>query len=149
MAEMRFDNARDPEQLRRMRAVAETGECYFCTGYTKNELASPIYVGLNWFVKRNDFPYPGSKHHYLIVIKDHITKITDLKTDEWLELQEIIKWLENQLSITGASYFIRSGDMAFTGATLDHLHCHLIVGEEKPAEATPENWLQVTLGYKK
>ncbi len=146
MAEMKMDNARHIEQLRRMKELEKKGECHFCGDITKKHTAPVIYRNQKWFIVANDFPYHGSTHHYLIVPTSHITRLTDLSPDDQLNLFDAIGWLEKELDVKGFSVFARSGDMALTGATLDHLHFHFLVGERKTENT---EWLMVTLGYKK
>lgn len=145
MAEMDFGNARDPEQIRRMEELKIKGECHFCGDAPKKHTAPIIYENPHWFVTANDFPYKGSVHHYLIVSRQHVTQVDHLSVESWLELPNAIKWLKNHLGVDGFSIFVRSGKMSVTGATLDHVHWHLIVGEEKSDKT---EWLTVTLGYK-
>ena len=162
MADMRFDNAREKEQIRRMKEMQDRGECYLCTGYQEFDEGKPIWNGLHWFIKPNDFPYPGSVHHYMIVSNTHITSISEIESvQKKTELFQAISHLERELGTDGASLFCRSGNMAYTGATLDHLHWQYIVGVTKPAELVVpedpkeklkqivENNILITLGYKK
>ena len=152
MAEMRMDNARDPEQLRRMEALAQKGKCHFCgsPGEIREKHTAPmIYRGHYCYIVGNDFPYPGSVHHYLIVSRPHVTKLSELSNPAKLEIFSAIEWLERHLNTSGMSVFVRSGNMAYTGATLDHLHFHFLVGAEKTEEMTEADRLLVTLGYTK
>ncbi len=146
MAEMRFENARDPEQLRIMEELAKQGKCYFCLE-TFNELRPEkiIFGGPHWFVTENNFPNKGGVKQFLIVSKTHITKVTQLSHYAKLELFECIAWLERHLEVDGESIFVRSGNMDLTGATIDHLHFHFISGDKK--SATTEK-VKVTLGHK-
>lgn len=146
MTKMDLKNIRDPEQLSRMKKLKSKGECHFCGDITKKHTAPVIYRNNKWFVVANDFPYTGSTHHYLIVPTRHITKLTDLSTDDQLKLFDAIGWLEKKLGVKGFSVFVRSGDMSYTGATLDHIHFHFIVGKKRTKNT---EWLMVTLGYKK
>ena len=149
MANMRLDNARDAEQIRRMEVLASRGDCHFCGSdeeFVRKHTAPKIRSGDHWFIVKNDFPYPGSVHHYLIVSMRHITRLEETKIGARLELFAAIAWLESHLKVTGESIFVRTGDMSYTGATLDHLHFHFLVGEKKTNET---EWLTVTLGYKK
>lgn len=147
---MRTDNARQEEQLERMKRLTKDGKCFFCR---KNYLAvgaSPaIYESNYWYIKKNDFPYLGSVHHYLIAYKKHITKPTRLNKAAWLELIKTIRWLEKYTRVKGYSIFVRSGDMRYTGATIDHLHFHFIVGGPKKKNGEIKDNILVTLGHKK
>ncbi|OHA91541.1 MAG: hypothetical protein A2758_00275 [Candidatus Zambryskibacteria bacterium RIFCSPHIGHO2_01_FULL_49_18] len=148
-AKMRKDNARTPEQLARMRHLGKSIGCFFCnSNYLKVGASSAIRDGRHWYVKRNDYPYQGSVHHYLIASKKHIAKITNVSAPAWKELLETVRWIERKFKIRGESIFVRSGDMRYTGATLDHLHFHFLVGGLKKKTGTLEDNILVTLGHK-
>jgi ATP adenylyltransferase len=148
--EMRKDNARSPEQLARMNELFREKNCFFCGNtYIKVGASPSIYKTKHWYVKKNDYPYEGSVHHYLIVSKKHIAKVTQLKPCAWVEFLKVVKWIEKKLMVKGGSMFVRFGDMRYTGATLDHLHFHLIVGRTKKKSGGLEDNILVTLGHKK
>lgn len=146
---MRNDNARHSEQLERMRRLAKGIGCFFCKkNYLKVGASPAIYQGQHWYIKKNDYPYEGSIHHYLIVNKKHLNKITEISPAAWKELLKTIAWLEKYLKIKGGSIFVRSGDMGYTGATLNHLHFHLLVGGKKKRGGKLRDNILVTLGHK-
>jgi diadenosine tetraphosphate (Ap4A) HIT family hydrolase len=149
MADMRLDNAREPEQLRRMQELAEKGDCHFCReGFEEKHTKPIIEEQKHWLVTANDYPYvknDPSFHHYLIVPKRHITRISELLQEEQIELFQMIAWLENHLHIFDESIFVRTGNMDYTGATLDHLHFHFITGVQKSENSKP---VRVKLAYK-
>lgn len=148
MADMRLDNARTPEQVERMQKLKEAGACFFCDdNYVTFGAMPAIFETTHWYVKKNDFPYKGAVHHYLIVPKQHIKRIIDLRIDAWLELHIICWKLTNDLRVTGESIFVRSGDMLYTGATLDHMHFHFLVGGPKQEGGSLEDNILVTLGH--
>jgi ATP adenylyltransferase len=152
MSIMNIGNARDPEQARRMKALTEAGKCYFCRQGSAENKTLPegiIREGHYWYIKANDFPVEGSIHHYLIVSIRHATEMTELAETEELELFQIMRWLQTHLDVNGFSFFVRNGDTRYTGATMDHLHCHFIVGGQRPENFTLTDALPVVLGYKK
>ena len=150
MTKMNFDNARNKEQIRRMKSLQKTGVCHFCRKDFEKKHSSPIIREEKfWFITKNDFPYDGVIHHYLIVSKRHITKAHSLLPKEWSQFGKIVKWLSNRLHIKGYSLFVRSGEMKLTGATLDHLHFQFIVGGPKPKVARLKDAVPVVIAYKK
>lgn len=147
--QVRIDNAREEEQKRRMLDAQARGVCFLCEkGKVLNE-SGTVHLGRFWFVKQNDFPYKGSVHHYLIVSREHLTGIDELGQVAIVELFDIAELLRIKLQVGGFSLFVRSGDMSLTGATLDHLHFHFLVGHPKTEETTENDRLTVTLGYSK
>lgn len=151
MAEMRLDNTRDPEQRRIMEEQLRLGICHFCReGFETRHKAPIVHEKEFWFITANNFPYVKDEgtHHYLIVPKRHVAKITELNIGELIGLQSALQWLEKKLQVSGYSFFMRNGDMAYTGATLSHLHGQFLVGVPKPDDK-PESRVLVTLGYTK
>ncbi len=149
-AGVKMDNARTEEQLRRMEQLQEDGRCFFCDeNYLFVGASPPIFDSEYWYVKPNDFPYEGSVHHHLIVCKRHFSELTDITADIWSDLLRTIEWLKEHTEADGYSVFVRSGDMCFTGSSLDHLHFHFLVGGPKKENSKIEDGILVTLGYKK
>lgn len=147
-----MDNARVGEQIRRMKALKKAGVCYFCRKGSKIKVTTPkiIKEGKCWYITPNNFPYKGSVHHCLIVPKRHIRDLTEISKHEASELySEMIVWLKKHFKVKGYSIFTRSGDMNFTGATLDHLHFHFLVGGKKPKNFTLDDAIPVVIAYKK
>lgn len=144
-------NARDPEQVSRMKTLQAANLCYFCKegSLADNTLPRSINEGEYWYVMKNDFPLEGSIHHYLIVPHRHVINAEEISEVEAIELYRITSSLKLQLGITGYSMFVRSGDMTLTGATLAHVHWHFIMGGPKPEGATLEDVVPVVIAYKK
>jgi len=150
MIKMKLDNARNSEQLERMKKLAKEKKCHFCKeGFSKTHSSPIVYENKSWFITANDFPYQGAQHHYLIVSKKHIKDLSEISDKSQTDFFKSISWLKKELKTKGYSIFVRSGDMSLTGATLDHLHFHFIVGIKKTKNMKEKNRLLVTLGYKK
>ncbi len=148
-ARLRKDNARDKEQLQRMEQLAKSIGCFFCKeNYLKVGASPAIKKYKYWYIKKNDYPYKGSIHHYLIVSNRHVTKINKISLKAWVELFKILDKLKYKLKTRGESIFVRSGDMSYTGATLDHLHFHFLSGAPKKRGSKLRDNILVTLGHK-
>ncbi len=146
---IRHSNAREPEQLLRMRRLASKKMCFFCKdNYLKVGASPAIHHMGNWYIKKNDYPYAGSRYHYLIANTKHFTKISEISPKSWQDLLKAIKWLEKHLKVKGGSFFARFGDLLYTGATFDHLHFHFLVGGPWKKNTGLEENLRVTLGHK-
>jgi diadenosine tetraphosphate (Ap4A) HIT family hydrolase len=147
-----LSNTRVREQREIMESLAVTGECFLCSDTITRIAAlypdfatTPIHEGDYLFVKKNDFPYEGSVLHLLIVPKRHVTSVEDFLPEEFLELQDMIRWINITFNVQGASFFLRYGDTSFTGATLSHLHFHVVHGVEKSKSS---GVIKPKLGYK-
>lgn len=93
--------------------------CIFCDKIKSND---DILRSFNWFIVVRD-GFPVTEGHSLIIPKRHITKITDLSIEEFSELQEIIRWLDDSFK-TDYNIGINCGENA--GQTISHLHIHFI-----------------------
>ncbi len=146
LSKMNLNNARESEQIKRMKKLARTGQCHFCRdGFEDRHTAPIIYEGYRWFITANNYPYSGATHHYLIVPKVHITQLGQLPVEAQVGLIEAFRWLEKHLETPGYTAFVRSGDLSYTGATIDHLHFHFLSGVQ---DGKGTEKLKVTLGYK-
>lgn len=69
-----------------------------------------------------------------------------MSADMWADLLKLYRKLIKKNGIKGATLVIRSGDTKITGASVNHLHAHLIVGSSRTQKAKP---VKVLVGFKK
>ena len=116
-------------------AIAQEGMCPFCPSnfkYHKN----PILKGTgSWFITRSSWPYKNSAHHFLIMTTRHKEQFKELSTDDWQKIVSLVNWAVKKFKLKGGGMAMRFGDTAYTGATVCHLHVHLIVPELKNGRA--------------
>jgi diadenosine tetraphosphate (Ap4A) HIT family hydrolase len=152
MPDADISNARHPEQIKKMEGLLKNGQCYFCREGFENRHNAPIILETSfWFISANTYPYDGSVHHYLIIPKVHIKKASEISAELSVTLFESISWLENYLQAIGYSILVRSGDTRTTGATLEHLHFHFVVGGRKTEDSPNklEDLIIAPVGFKK
>ncbi len=139
MSEMlNMANARKPEQAEKMRAIAVAGICPFCPEHLADNHKEPIArENEHWFLTRNDWPYEGTKHHWLLIAKRHVRDVDELTPAETDSLFEMVRWLKKEYDIAGGSFLMRTGDTRFTGATVTHLHAHFISGSAWQSDKKP------------
>jgi len=106
--------------------IAKDGVCPFCeenlVKYHKNSLEKKRY----WTMTDNMYPYKPSLHHKLFIHRTHITNISQISTEAWQELYNLYLQEITDNSIEGGTLAMRFGDTRFTGASVSHLHAHLI-----------------------
>lgn len=106
--------------------IAKDGVCPFCSEhlrkYHKNSIKKKIY----WLVTGNMYPYKPTKHHLLIILKRHIVNMAEATAGELMELFKIVENEIKKLSIDGGTFIMRFGDTRFTGASVSHLHAHIV-----------------------
>jgi ATP adenylyltransferase len=129
-----LDAARTPEQRAYMEELEAAGICVFCPEHVAAHHRQPIeFSGEHWYVTRNDYPYPGTAAHYLIVPHRHVTSFDQLPDEAGAELWAIKRRLRAELAPLATATVERSGDMRFNGGSVAHLHTHFVALDAAPA----------------
>ena len=149
--QLNIHNSRSEKQKQRMETAQEKMLCPFCPEglieIHKNEI---IRSNEDWLLTENPFPYEGTKHHYLLVSKEHWSKPEEMTPSAWATMGEMFNYLIKEKKINGGSLLMRFGDMKTNGTSVEHIHIHVISGNAD--ESYPENEresIKVKLGYKK
>jgi diadenosine tetraphosphate (Ap4A) HIT family hydrolase len=112
--------------------IISTGKCPFCTDNFKYH-KKPILKKYNgWLATENSWPYPGTKHHFIFISENHKSKFSDLSNKDMLAVKYLINWVIKKFKVKGGGLMLRFGDQIYTGATVSHLHFHLIQPQLKP-----------------
>jgi len=113
-------NARHPEQVDEMRRLDAAGACVLC------DIRTGLFT-THWVVAPNRYPYPDAVTHLLLVPRRHLTDLRDLSTAERSDFWCGLDLARGFYGIDDFQLRVRCGDMQRTGATIAHLHVHLIV----------------------
>ncbi|HWH95685.1 MAG TPA: HIT domain-containing protein [Baekduia sp.] len=128
-----LDAARSAEQRAYMEELEAAGVCVFCPEHVAEHHRAPVeFSGEHWYVTRNDYPYPGTVAHYLIVPHRHVTSFDELPDAAGAELWAIKRMLREQLVPLATATVERSGDMRFNGGSVAHLHTHFVALDARP-----------------
>jgi diadenosine tetraphosphate (Ap4A) HIT family hydrolase len=112
-----------------LEAILAGGFCPFCeTHLFKHHRKPLLHKTKYWLVTENSWPYEGTKYHFLFIARRHIEAAEMASPVMWMDLQKLYKKLVKEHGIKGASLVLRSGDTRYTGASVSHLHAHLISG---------------------
>lgn len=148
---LNHEHTRNDIQKALMKKIEADEVCPFCPENIKKYHPKPILKkGKYWFVTENMNPYNGTKLHLLFIYKDHIADISQLNSLHMAELMDLAKefWIsDDYIKLSGGGLFMRFGDSDNTGATVSHLHAHMIAGEASLDDQNIEP-LKVRLGYK-
>jgi diadenosine tetraphosphate (Ap4A) HIT family hydrolase len=119
-------------------AIIAGGFCPFCEKHLfKHHRRPVIYKSKYWLVTENSWPYKGSRFHFLFITRTHIETTESMSPAMWADLQKLYRKLVRANGIEGATLMIRSGDTKFTGASVNHLHAHLVSGSPRTKKTTP------------
>lgn len=139
-------HVRTSEQRAQMEQIAAKGICPFCKEHLERTHRAPIlWTGRWWSVTKNDYPYEGSELHYLFIYNKHVETLDGVQPEAFAELMEHVQRASLEHGIPGGTLFMRFGDSDYTGATVAHLHAHLVAGARA---GESEDKLKVTVGYK-
>ncbi len=125
--------ARGEEQLRHMERLEEHNVCVFCPEHFAAFHREPVEIaGNHWYVTKNDYPYIGTRAHYLIVSHLHVRSFDELPDDAGAELWALKRRLKQRLAPLAVATIERSGDMRYNGGSVAHLHVHFVALDEAP-----------------
>lgn len=106
--------------------IATIGQCPFCPENFRYH-KKPILKKLNgWFITENSWPYKNSQKHLLIISLKHKENLAELNTKDIDSILRLGKWAVKKYEIRGGALTMRFGESDFTGATVSHIHAHLI-----------------------
>jgi ATP adenylyltransferase len=131
-----FENVRTPEQRAEMAGLDAAGICLFCPEQLARHPRQRILLSTaHWTATPNEYPYPGTSLHVLLVPHQHASDLLELRDevrgDFWVALAAVAKACDLRHYGLG----IRNGDCRYTGATIRHVHAHVLVGS--PDEGAP------------
>jgi diadenosine tetraphosphate (Ap4A) HIT family hydrolase len=123
-----MDNARYDDQREVMERIEEARVCPFCPDHLKEFHRQPILrSGEHWNLTPIQWPYEHTSTHLLAIAAYHAETLSDLKNGSFDELQEHLQWAELTYKIAAGGLAMRFGDVTKNGASVKHLHMHLIV----------------------
>lgn len=132
------DNARTEDQRSEMIRLEAAASCLFCPEGLVENGREIVVANETWSVMRNEYPYPGTLHHLLLLPQEHVTKMTDLSVASQQGFWDILKSAEE---LFGPDYFVlgvRNGEMSGTGSTIAHLHVQFIVSDPNHTGEPPK-----------
>lgn len=124
--------AKDPEYKKVINTIADEAKCPFCPDnfkYHKNPILKTIG---NWKITKSSWPYKGTQHHFLLIAETHHERLSELAASDWAAIGELVTWAESEYKLPGGALAMRFGETNYTGASVCHLHVHLIVPEIDP-----------------
>ncbi len=130
-----------------IKEIAEHKVCPFCPEHIAKYHKNPILIeGKFWLVTDNMYPYQPTKNHVIFIHKTHIEKIDELGKEAWRELYEHLTKIIADRKIEGGSFLLRFGDTEYTGASVTHLHAHLVQSNPEDSEYNKKTGLTARIG---
>ncbi len=110
-----------------IRKIAGEGHCPFCPENFKYHKHPILRRAGGWFITHSSWPYKNTRFHFLIWGTAHKEKFSELSLGDWRNITALTAWAIKKFKIRGGGLALRFGETAYTGATVCHLHAHLIV----------------------
>lgn len=130
--------ARSGEQAEVMKEIVEGGYCPFCKENRDSAgVGDPLYETEHWTVVHDRWPYENTARHIVFIARPHVDYLSDMTVAVWTDAFRAISWACKEFEVPGGAIALRFGDSDLTGASVHHLHFHLIVpevGEEGKAK---------------
>jgi len=119
--------AKSKEYKNTLEAIENTAKCPFCKDNFKYHKKKILRKEKNWFITESSWPYKNSKFHFLVISEKHKENFEDLKASDFKIVSDLTNWAIKKYKIKGGALSLRFGDTNCTGASVCHLHFHLIV----------------------
>lgn len=119
-------NARPGEYKKIIETISKTGKCPFCKEHFKYH-KKPILKRQNgWFLTESSWPYKNASHHLIIMGEKHKENLSQLRKKDFEAIFCLAKFAVRKYKIKGGALAVRFGETDYTGASVSHLHFHLI-----------------------
>lgn len=130
-------NARTKKYKKVMGEILAEGVCPFCPETFKWHTKPILKYDGQWLITENFNTYKNAQFHFIIIGKKHKEMLSELTSGDWKSILNLIAWALKKFKIKGGGITMRFGDTLYTGATIKHLHAHLIVPIIKKGKVQP------------
>lgn len=120
--------AKTDEYRKVLEEINTRGKCPFCPDELPRFHKEPTLFKIGeWQITRADFPYEDTLEHFILLGETHKIDFLQLTDEDWLSVRKLFAWAITEFNLPGGACTLRFGDPRYTGATVRHLHFHLIV----------------------
>ncbi len=119
-------NAGQGEYRKVIEQIAKTGKCPFCKENFKYH-KKPVYKRKEgWFLTNNSWPYKNTNYHLIILGDKHKENFSEITKKDLKSVAYLINWAIKKWKIKGGGIAMRFGETDHTGASVNHIHFHVI-----------------------
>ena len=131
------DYAKGKHYQRAMKEIVLAAVCPLCPKTMRWHTKPILRRHSGWLITENFSPYKNTRHHLILVREKHAEHFAQLTATDWASIATLVRWALVRFRIRGGAVALRFGDTTYTGATVAHLHLHLIVPKVKKGKASP------------
>lgn len=110
-----------------LKTIEQTAKCPFCKENFKYHKKPILKREKGWLVTENSWPYKNSKYHFILIPDKHKENFDKLTISDFKTVSKLVSWLIKKYKIKGGGFLLRFGNSFHTGATVCHMHFHIIV----------------------
>lgn len=107
-------------------SIESENKCPFCPDNFKYHKKATLKKIGTWFITENSWPYKNSRYHFLIINQEHKELFDELTKKDWESVRLLTGWAVKKYKIKGGAFALRFGNTDYTGATVCHMHAHIV-----------------------
>lgn len=118
--------AKSAEYKAVLTTIAGTKLCPFCPEnfrYHKNPI---LRRSKGWLLTESSWPYKNTQKHFLIISLKHKENLSQVSASDMSAILGLSTWAVKKFKLKGGALAMRFGDTDYTGASVSHIHAHLI-----------------------
>lgn len=119
--------AKSSEYKETLDAIIKTDKCPFCPDNFKYHKKAILKKFNGWCITENSWPYENTQYHFLLICGEHKEEFIELNDKDFKAIKVLTNWVIKKYNILGGGLAFRFGDSTYTGATVRHLHAHVLV----------------------
>jgi ATP adenylyltransferase len=132
--------AKNKEYAKTINEILKAGHCPFCPKNFRYHKRPILKRNGKWMITGSSHPYKNSQHHFLILGEKHYESFLDLRPNDFASIQKLVRYAVKKFNLQGAGLLVRFGDTRYTGATVSHLHFHLVVPKMRKGKSVAVNF---------
>lgn len=113
--------------LSTLKDIARSGVCPLCPKTMRWHTKPILKRHRGWLITENLNLYKNAQHHFLVIGQTHKENMRELNARDWSAIAFLLNWAIKKYHIKGGGIAMRFGEPAYTGATIRHLHLHLLM----------------------
>jgi dihydrofolate reductase len=124
--------AKSGRYLEVLEEILAHGVCPFCPEHFDWHPNPILKEDNGWLITRSMQPYEHTAEHFMLIRQAHAERLEELTDEDWVTVGRLCRWAVSEFDLSGGGLTFRWGDPVYTGATVRHLHAHLIIPELNP-----------------
>lgn len=96
-----------------------------------------------WFITESSHPYENSQMHFLIIGQEHKVILAELTGTDMSCILRLAAKVQYDNGLRGGALLMRWGETFYSGATVAHLHAHLVVPRVDPPGEVQPVWFPI------